>query len=446
MADEKTPKKPGLLKRIRNAQTPRESRWHRLDNTANLFPVITSKKESNVYRLAVNLTEEVDAETLQKALEEVLPRFAALRVRLRKGLFWHYLEANPGMPTVQPEDDYPLRSIEPRQNNYFLFRVTYFEKRINLEVFHVLTDGTGGFQFLLALTCRYLLMMYPDRFSDEDKARQWFAQHAQNTEDSYAENYTPTKKSTYGIGKGYRIRGERSILDNVSVVHAYTPVKPLLDFCRARDVTISQYIAAVLAWAVYTRQLKKRPTKHPVNIFVPVNLRPMFASTTALNFFSNIYISLPLHAPNLTFEEVLAETKKQFDEKLSRDAMLEKISYTVGSGYSPFIRAVPLVIKKLVLKAIFLQSAKSSTLSLSNVGKVSLPAPFAPYVTGAHVLLSVVQREPLKCATLSYGDTFTLSLTSILKSMDLQRAVICKLAADGLDITVESNGVDYESL
>lgn len=424
----------------------RESRWHRLDNTANLFPVITSKKESNVYRLAINLTQAVDGALLQQALEMVLPRFAALRVRLRKGLFWHYLEQNPGTPLVMQEDDYPCRGIDPRQNNNFLFRVSYFEGRINLEVYHVLTDGTGGFQFLSALVCRYLMLLHPAQFTDEEKARQWFAERAQNTEDSYAENYTPTKKATYRIGKGYRIRGERNMLDNLSVIHAYVPVKQLLAFCREKNVTISQYLAAVLGWALYTQQLKKRPSKHPVNIFVPVNLRTMFSSTTALNFFSNIYISLRMDAPGLTFEEVLAEVKRQFEANLNRDAMLEKISYTVGSGYSPFIRAVPLVVKKLVLRLIFIQSSKSSTIGFSNVGKVSLPEPFAPYVAGAHVLLSTVPREPMKCAACSQGDTFTISLTSILKCMDLQRAVVCKLAEDGLAVTIETNGVDYESL
>lgn len=439
--------KPTLWARIFAPKAPsRESHWHRLDNTANLFPVITSKKESNVYRLAVNLTENVEPTALQEALEAVLPRFAALQVRLRKGLFWHYLEDNPATPKVSLEDDYPCRGIDPLQNNHFLFKVSYYKTRINLEVYHALTDGTGGLQFLCALICRYLIIVHPKQFSQEDAERQWLFQRAQNTEDSYAENYTPTKKTTYRIGRGFRLRGERNRLDNMSVIHAYVPVKQLLDFCRQKDVTISQYITAVLAFALYTQQLKKRPSKYPVNIFVPVNLRGMFPSTTALNFFSNIYISLPFSGQALGFDEILQEVKKQFDEKLNRDAMLEKISYTVGSGYSPAVRVVPLFIKKLVLRLIFIKSAKSSTVSFSNVGKIDFPPLFLPFIAGAYVLLSNVPREPLKCASCSQGGTFTLSISSILKSMDLQRAIVGTFAKDGLDVSIESNGVDYESL
>ena len=122
--------------------------WHRLDNTANLFPVISSRKFSNVYRIAVSLAQAVEPELLQKALETVLPRFSAFRVRLRHGMFWYYLEENTATPTVYPEEDYPCRYIDPVQNNHFQFRVSYFENRVNLEVFHVLTDGNGGKDFL----------------------------------------------------------------------------------------------------------------------------------------------------------------------------------------------------------------------------------------------------------------------------------------------------------
>ena len=36
--------------------------WEKLDNTAVLFPAIASEETTNVYRISVNLTEEVDAE------------------------------------------------------------------------------------------------------------------------------------------------------------------------------------------------------------------------------------------------------------------------------------------------------------------------------------------------------------------------------------------------
>lgn len=40
--------------------------------------------------------------------------------------------------------------------------MTYYKYRINLEVFHVLTDGMGGINFLKELTYQYLRLAHPE--------------------------------------------------------------------------------------------------------------------------------------------------------------------------------------------------------------------------------------------------------------------------------------------
>ncbi len=419
--------------------------WHRLDNTANLFPVITSRRFTNVYRIAVSLQEQVEPELLQRALETVLPRFSAFRVRLRRGLFWHYFEENTAKPTVYPEEDYPCRFIDPLQNDHFLFRVSYYENRINLEVFHVLTDGNAGKDFLLALVCQYLLLAHPASFGGEDKSRKWFTGHAGDVEDSYLQNYAPTKKTSYRTGRAYKIKGERSLLGNLSVFHLHLNVPQFRQFCRDRQVTISQYLSAVIGWAVCT-QRPRSLARLPVNLFLPVDLRRMFESDTALNFFSNVYIRFEEGEASRDFDEVLRDVKCQFEEKISRDSMLGYISYTTANRKNPFIRAIPLPVKHVVLRTVYELNSRSTTLSFTNLGPIGLPPQFAPYVTGATLLLSCTPKEPFKCAAISYQDDFTLTMTSTLRSVNLQRAVARKLAADGLDVVVETNGVDYASM
>ena len=44
------------------------SKWRRLDNTANIFPVIASESMSQVFRVSVTLKKEVRPELLQQAL------------------------------------------------------------------------------------------------------------------------------------------------------------------------------------------------------------------------------------------------------------------------------------------------------------------------------------------------------------------------------------------
>lgn len=420
--------------------------WHRLDNNANIFPVITGKKGSNVYRISINLRQPVAPELLQRALEEALPWFAAFQVKLRRGMFWFYLEHNPGAPKVHEEDDYPCKPINPHQNEDFLFHISYFESRINLEAFHALSDGAGAVQFLQALCCRYLMLAHPAAFSEEDKARRWFAENAANTEDGYVQSYTPTKKANYNLPRAWRLRGERNLLDNLSVVHAHLRLEEILAFCRGRGMSVTHYFTACIAWALYTQQLNQKPARHPVSIFVPVDLRSYFDSSTTLNFFSNIYITLGYEKPGLSFEDILAEVKRQFEEKLNREAMQQKISYTVGSGYSLAVRMVPLPLKNLALRIIYGRAAKASTMGFSNVGSLAWPPAFEPYVAGASVLLSTSRREVFKVAAFGTAGVLSLSFTSTLRSMALQREIVRRLSADGLNVTIESNGVDYASL
>ena len=56
-------------------QSKKDIRWERLDNTAHLFPAIAGENMSNVYRICVTLSELIEPEILQQALDIVLPKF-----------------------------------------------------------------------------------------------------------------------------------------------------------------------------------------------------------------------------------------------------------------------------------------------------------------------------------------------------------------------------------
>ena len=66
-------KSENITKSGKKRSMSQEIRWDKLDNTANLFPVIAGESMSNVYRISVTLTELVDHELLQEALDIVLP-------------------------------------------------------------------------------------------------------------------------------------------------------------------------------------------------------------------------------------------------------------------------------------------------------------------------------------------------------------------------------------
>ena len=122
-------------------------RWRKLDNAAKIFPMVSNKKFTSVFRVSVILKENIDKEILQEALNQVIEKQVSFKVKLTKGFFWYYLEENVKRPEVKEENDYPCRSIDFNANNNYLFKVTYFKNKINIDIFHALTDGNTAMIF-----------------------------------------------------------------------------------------------------------------------------------------------------------------------------------------------------------------------------------------------------------------------------------------------------------
>ena len=129
--------------------------WRRLDNVAKVFS-LHSKNNTNVFRYSVILKEKVNKKILEKALEKAINSYRAFKVKISSGFFWNYLEINNKKIIIQEESEIPCKRIDFEKNNDYLFKVTYFKNKINLDIFHVLTDGTGAIKFLKSIIYNYL--------------------------------------------------------------------------------------------------------------------------------------------------------------------------------------------------------------------------------------------------------------------------------------------------
>ncbi len=430
---------------IQNKSIGHEMNWHRLDNTANIFPVISHKRFSSVYRISVRLKQDIIPELLAQALNDTLPLFPNFRVRLKKGVFWYYFENNTREPLIEEEQFIPCGYIDPSLNNQFLFKVKYFKKRISLEVFHAITDGTGSICFLKELTLRYIKLAHP-----EDQTLPMTdpcaIQNMSNIEDSYLKNYEQRTRIKYNNQKSYAIKGDKLPLFAIGIMHGYIETEDLLALCREKQVSITQYFSAVLIWSIYNEYLKGKPHPLPIMLTIPVNLRPYFNSTTMMNFFTLVLVGLRIRKTSYTFDEILDVVSKQFKEKITKETLSDRISYNVSAEKNIFVRFFPLFIKNIALKITYMRSSRASTMSFTNVGKIDVPQEYIHYIDAFEVLLSANNSEPIKCSLCSFNGKAVLSFMSRLKDTSLQRSFFRKLASDGLNVILESNGAHYENL
>ena len=59
-------------------------------------------------------------------------------------------------------------------------------------------------------------------------------------------------------------------------------------------------------------------------------------------------------------------------------------------------------------------------------------------------MISISTGQNIKGAICSYNDTMVFTFTSILRDTAIQRGFFRKLVEDGVDISIESNGVYYD--
>ena len=134
--------------------------WVRLDNASNIFLAAMSRKDTKVFRFSAELSETIDPDILQQALNKVYDQYLLYHSVLRRGLFWYYLEESDLRPIVQLDTNPSCEALYHFDKRELLFRVIYWKKRISIEVFHVLSDGTGALWFLQDLLKEYILLNY----------------------------------------------------------------------------------------------------------------------------------------------------------------------------------------------------------------------------------------------------------------------------------------------
>jgi len=421
----------------------RDIRWERPDNTAHLFPAIAGENMSNVYRICVTLTELIDPKLLQQAVDMVLPKFDGFNLRMRKGVFWYYFEENgKPAPKVVEETNFPCRYIHANQNNSYLFQVTYYKYRINLEVFHVLTDGMGAINFLRELTYQYLRLRHPEIGSIMSDS---LATHtSMNREDSFLKNYKQAAKSGYKKQKAYLIKGEKLRKGEFGVMHGYLNIPQLKSVCKQYGVSINEYLVAVFTWSVYQECLKGMPSGLPLRVAVPVNLRPYFDSITTKNFFAMVSAEFHPTKEAYTFEEVLQTIRDSLRSQMNKEHLEKLFSYNVSNEKIWIARAVPLPLKNIAMKHVYTASALANTSTVTNIGNISIDEPYRPYVEMILAYLAMSKGQDIKGTICSYGETLAFTFSYTLKDVSIQRCFFRKLAADGIGVEIDSNGVNYE--
>jgi len=413
--------------------------WSRLDNAAKIFPSTTEKTDTRVFRFTCELTEEVDPVILQNALDHTIREFPHFLSVMKKGLFWYYLEESSLTPKVRPDNRAVCSKIYRADRRGLLFEITYFRHVINLEVYHVLTDGTGAISFLKTLVCSYLKERYPDRLAQVDYVDTTAAE--EKSDDGFRKYYSRVEETHAKpkAVKAYRLKGTTDDNYLLHVIAAHADTHRVLALAKQNDTTLTVYLTALLIDTIH-RQMSLQDQRHPVVISVPVNLRPYFPSSTAKNFFGMINVVYDFHTRSGEFSDIIACVAECFRTELTRDRLAIRMNHYSHMERNPFLRAIPLVLKNPCMRIAMQRRSKTVTAVISNVGKITLPEPFMAYVQSFGVF-AATQKVQL-CIT-SCGDDLCLGFTSAFcDNTSIERDFIRALTDQGIAVNIDTNIAD----
>lgn len=419
----------------------KSTEWNRLDNAAKIFPPNSKKSDTKVFRFVCKLNEPVDKKVLQQALDVTIEAFPLYKSVIKSGLFWYYFERSDIKPIVTEEIIPPCSPLFNRDKKGLLFRVMYYKSRISVEIYHALSDGTGALQFLRTLVFHYILLKHPDSFQDNVPILDYDASKTQKMDDSFSRYYINKKSiKTKKRIPAYQIRGMKVAEYRIKVIEGIMPINDIMKIVKSHNTSLTIFLAAVLMCSI-NEEIALRHKKYPVVLSIPVNLRRFFNSETARNFFGVINVNYNFSDYNGDINNVIIYLQKNFKDNLTPEQLSQRINLLSSLEHNFLLRIIPLKIKDIILRIANNFVDKGVTSTLSNVGKIDMPAEIKPFISSFDIFVSTNKLQACIC---SYDDKLRVSFTSAFISTDIQRRFFRSLTSLGIPIDIITNKIDDE--
>ena len=416
-------------------------RWYRLDNAATIVPSSVHGSDTRVFRIVCELKEEIDGDVLQEALDLTVEEYPHFNVILRKGFFWYYLDSIREKAVVKEECKVACAPLYYSGRRKLLYRVNYYRNRINLEMFHVLADGTGAFSFLKAIVTNYLFLKHGVSVKEEEVDA---SSTSGKNEDAFRQFYSKEKNREQLKGmlgtKAYQIEQLRDENLHSRLVEGVISAKAFVDLAHQYEttagiLTVALYIEAILNVMSIQEQRK------PIVISVPVNLRQYFPSETTRNFFGVINVNFLPKDYDGTLESILKVVKESFESQLTKDKIQNTMNGYSGLTRNIALKLVPLFVKDPVVQMITRIAQKGTTGTMSNLGKITMPEELTPYIRQFSAFMATPN---VQICVSSFGDRMVFGAVSAFEDHRVFLNFFRGLTKRGLEVEISTNDYDKE--
>ena len=401
--------------------------WYKVDNVAKVFLATVKKRDTRTLRVSCTLNEEIDPQTLQEAVLSAIQERPQFQVRIRRGVFWHYMEDTDIQPQVVQEQGRVCPLLYTPGRSMLHYQVSYHNNRINLDLFHAISDGTGALEFLNIIVLDYLKIRYPGKYEDVNVHSG--ASEDDLNEDSYKQFFGGMELKGSGLKKAYHPGGLLLPYDQLQFFEVHMPTADIRPLAKDLGVSLTSYIGAELMLAIRD-DMPPRRNKMPVTVSLPVNLRNYYPSYTSRNFFNNVNVS-HVFTEDISFEDLAKEFDATLKANLTEENIKKQMDNFETMEYVAPVRAVPLFIKQWVVRYGAKKSDEKVSVVLSNLGVQKPPQEMNDRLKHYSAFCS---SDNLFVAMISYDGDMVLGITSPYSNTRVIKTLIRDLSQKGIGI------------
>lgn len=414
--------------------------WMPLDNAAKIYPAIRTDELTSVFRLSVVLKERVKAKQFLEAIHAFEGRFPYYKVTLKPGVFWFYLEHENRPIPVKPDLDVPCRTFNKHE---LMFRVLARRNCISVEFSHILTDASGGFEFLRSLLLIYLSycgvklpetlpFLRPGEIPDKEEY-----------EDAYNHYFKKTVSPRMNLRSAFHLPFSLNKPPQLNVSIFEIPADALLKKAKSFGLSLTEYLISIYLFVleeIYEAMptLQQRTHNKILRIEVPVNLRKFYSTRSMRNFSVYVLPEIDLRLGHYTFEET-AETVHHLMQLETDKKLIHKIlSRNVGGERNLIVKRIPLFIKSFMLKTFYSLGTGRYSGVVTNLGRVKFP-PEISQLIDKFIFIPPPPSKKLKanCGVVGFENKLTLSFGNITTSNSLEQRFKTFLNEQGITCKIE---------
>ena len=416
--------------------------WYRLDNAAKLYPAISNLRRPNLFSFSARLTENIDRKILEQAVNILLENNPAFKVKLRKGIFWYYLEKNYNPFVVKEEPANYLGYFDfDEENNGYLFRVFCKYNKITIVNFHALSDGDGILTFFKSIIAEYLVLK-GYKIDTENLITPLDAPFTNgNSEDSYNKAYLKKGIKTPKEKKVFKVDGTPFDYDGYGLITAKINLAELKELCKKYNATITEYLVGLYLYTAYNVYVRGKKVKNKtISILVPANMRTRYPSKTLRNFSLFVRPKHDFEEKELNLEECIETSKKQIKEGLSQERLDALIHDNVKIEKNFFMKIVPLFIKDIAIRITYRKVGENlQTGNISNIGIVNLPSSIAKYVTDMTMAIAPTFSCKQQLGAITYNGNLYVTSSREFVETNFEREFFTTLSKNNVSVEIFSN-------